>query len=165
MFCSISNAISVNSSKLKQWWSRSVWSEILIGGFLESDIDLNMDQQDRRPQLFHPSSASQINSTLPWLRSYTWPGVSFRDNQAFVNYVLAGLLQATIDPSQQAAVRLVAGTGIRDPITPVFISLHWLSIKLYTDYKPCLCIQYGQPYETPNERKGIYTTVYWIYAT
>ena len=38
--------------------------------------------EDRRPQLFFPSLTPQISPAHPRQRSYTRPGVGFRDNQA-----------------------------------------------------------------------------------
>ena len=59
----------------------------------------------------------------------------------YCNSVLAGLPQSTIDLLQRvqnAAARLVAGTGTRDNITPVLRSLHWLPIKFRIIYKLCV---------------------------
>ena len=56
----------------------------------------------------------------------------------YCSSVLAGLPQSMIDPLQRvqnAAARLVAGTGMRDHITPVLQSLHWLLIKFRIIYK------------------------------
>ena len=103
-----------------------------------------MDQHEKTiiRSCFFPSSTSQISPAHPRQRSYTRPGVSFRDNQAWLNCnsVLAGLPQATINLLQRvqnAAARLVAGIGTWDHITPVLRSLHWLPIKLRIQYKLC----------------------------
>ena len=59
----------------------------------------------------------------------------------YSNSVLAGLPQSMIDSLQHvqnAAARLVAGTGTWDHITPVLQSLHWLPIKFRIIYKLCL---------------------------
>ena len=61
-----------------------------------------------------------------------WCQPSWQPGLTIVTQSLQGLPQSTIDPLQRvqnAAARLVAGTGTRDHITPVLQSLHWLPIK------------------------------------
>ena len=58
-----------------------------------------------------------------------------------LDYCNSVLPQSAIDLLQRvqnAAARLVAGTGTRDYITPVIQSLHWLPIKFRIIYKLCL---------------------------
>jgi hypothetical protein len=59
----------------------------------------------------------------------------------YCNAAYAGLPESTnrpLQPAQNAAARLVAGTRSRDHITPVLMRLHWLPIKSRIKYKLCL---------------------------
>ena len=122
-----------------------MWSEILIGIFLESNCELNMDQQDRRPQqLFHPSPTSQTSAAhLFRQRSYTRSGVSFRNNQAFVTPSSLDFFKRQPIPFSKQLSDLFLKLGYEISSLLFSNSLHWLSIKLYIDYKPCLRRQYG----------------------
>ena len=56
--------------------------------------------------------------------------------------ILAALPQSSIDPMQrvqkEAAARLITGTGTREHITPVLLSLHWLPVKFRITFKLCV---------------------------
>ena len=80
----------------------------------------------------------------------------------YCNSVLAGLPQSTIDPLQRvqnAAARLVAGTGTRDHITPVLRSLHWLPIKFCIIYKLCVLMHLVQVGRSPAYLSDMMTSV------
>ena len=85
---------------------------------------------------------------LRQLRNITSSAIKQRLVSAFVlsrlyycNSVLACLPAATLEPLQtviNAAVRLVAGLGWRDHITPAMRDLHWLPIVYRIKYKLCI---------------------------
>ena len=59
----------------------------------------------------------------------------------YCNTILAALPQSSIDPLQRvqnAAARLITGTGTRDHITPALRSLHWLPVKFRITFKLCV---------------------------
>ena len=59
----------------------------------------------------------------------------------YCNSVLAGLPKSTIAPLQRvqnAAARLITGTGRRDHVTPALQKLHWLPIPYCITYKLCV---------------------------
>ena len=59
----------------------------------------------------------------------------------YCNAVYAGLPKSTtsfLQRVQNAATRLVAGSGPRDHITPVLHSLHWLPVVFRVTFKLCL---------------------------
>ena len=59
------------------------------------------------------------------------------------NSVLAGLPAVTLAPLNRvmnAAVRLVAGLGVRDHVTPAMRELHWLPVTFRVQYKLCLMV-------------------------
>ena len=59
----------------------------------------------------------------------------------YCNSILAALPQSSIDPLQRvqnAAARLITGTGTREHITPVLQSLHWLPVKFRITFKLCV---------------------------
>ena len=59
----------------------------------------------------------------------------------YCNSVLAGLPAATLSPLQRvmnAAVRLVANLGFRDPVSASMKELHWLPITYRIKYKLCI---------------------------
>ena len=59
----------------------------------------------------------------------------------YCNSILAALPQSSIDPLQRvqnAAARLITGTGTRDHITPALRSLHWLQVKFRITFKLCV---------------------------
>ena len=58
----------------------------------------------------------------------------------YCNSVLAGLLQATLEPLQRvqnAAVQLIFQLGRREHITPGLCQLHWLPIRWRIQFKLC----------------------------
>jgi len=60
----------------------------------------------------------------------------------YCNAVLAGLPKSTIVPlqrAQNAAARLVTGTGPRDHVTSVLQQLHWLPVKHRITYTSFVC--------------------------
>ena len=62
----------------------------------------------------------------------------------YCNSVLAGLPAITLAPLKRvmnSAVRLVAGLGVRDRVTPAIRGLHWLPVTFRVQYKLCLMIQ------------------------
>ena len=80
----------------------------------------------------------------------------------YCNSVLAGLPQSKIDPLQRvqnAAARLVAGTGTRDHITPVLRSLHWLPIKFRIIYKLCVLMHLVRVGRSPAYLSDMMTSV------
>ena len=80
----------------------------------------------------------------------------------YCNSVLAGLPQSTFDPLQRvqnAAARLVAGTGTRDHITPVLQSLHWLPIKFRIIYKLCVLMHLVRVGRSPAYLSDMMTSV------
>ena len=104
------------------------------------DAELNMDQHVKtcRSCFFHLRRLKSVQRILG--REVTLGLVSaFVTTRLDYCYsVLAGLPQASINPVQRvqnAAARLVAGIGIRDHITPLLRSLHWLLIRLRIQYK------------------------------
>ena len=59
----------------------------------------------------------------------------------YCNSVLAGLPAVTLAPLNRvmnAAVRRVAGLGVRDHVTPAMCELHWLPVTFRVQYKLCL---------------------------
>ena len=59
----------------------------------------------------------------------------------YCNSILAALPQSSIDPLQRvqnAAARLITGTGTREHITPALRSLHWLPVKFRITFKLCV---------------------------
>ena len=59
----------------------------------------------------------------------------------YCNSILAALPQSSIDPLQRvqnAAARLITGTGTREHITLALQSLHWLPIKFRIIFKLCV---------------------------
>ena len=59
----------------------------------------------------------------------------------YCNSILAALPQSSIDPLQRvqnAAARLITGTGTREHITPARQSLHWLPVKFRITFKLCV---------------------------
>ena len=65
-------------------------------------------------------------------------GVNWMD---YCNSILAALPRSSIDPLQRvqnAAARLITGTGTREHITPALQSLHWLSVKFRITFKLCV---------------------------
>ena len=59
----------------------------------------------------------------------------------YCNSILAALPQSSIDPLQRvqnAAARLITGTGTREHITPALQSLHWLPVKFRITFKLCV---------------------------
>ena len=59
----------------------------------------------------------------------------------YCNSILAALPQSSIDPLQRvqnAAARLITGTGTREHITPALRSLHWLPVKFRLTFKLCV---------------------------
>ena len=59
----------------------------------------------------------------------------------YCNTVLTGLPAITLAPLQKvmnAAIRLVAGIGWRDHVTPVMRELHWLPFVYCIKYKLCI---------------------------
>ena len=80
----------------------------------------------------------------------------------YCNSVLAGLPQSTIDPLQRiqnAAARLVAGTGTRDHITPVLQNLHWLPIRFRIVYKLCVLMHLVRVGRSPAYLSDMMTSV------
>ena len=64
----------------------------------------------------------------------------------YCNSILAALPQLSIDPLQRvqnAAARLITGTGTREHITPALRSLHWLPVKYRITFKLCVLMQYA----------------------
>ena len=56
----------------------------------------------------------------------------------YCNSILAAVHQSSIDPlqrAQNAATRLITGTGTREHITPTLQSLHWLPVKFRITFK------------------------------
>ena len=65
------------------------------------------------------------------------------DNQKmdYRNSILTALPQSSIDPLQRvqnAAARLIAGTGTREHITSALRSMHWLPVKFRIIFKLCI---------------------------
>ena len=70
----------------------------------------------------------------------------------YCNRVLAGLPAVTLKPLQRvanAAVRLVAGLGWRDHITPAMRDLHWLPIVYRIRYKFCILMHAAANNKSP----------------
>ena len=88
----------------------------------------------------HPSN--------PRCRWHVESGIGFRDNQNGSLLLHSGstgctgiLAQSSIDPLQRvqnAAARLITGTGTRENITPALRSLHWLPVKFRITFKLCV---------------------------
>ena len=57
----------------------------------------------------------------------------FKDTQALPDTTLSPLRRAI-----NAAARMVAGLGPRDPVTVAMRELHWLPIGFHIKYKLCL---------------------------
>ena len=66
------------------WHHKAGWCCPRSRGLLRQWTKHGSACKDRRPQLFLPSPTSQIRPAHPRRRSYTRPGVSFRDNQAWL---------------------------------------------------------------------------------
>ena len=65
----------------------------------------------------------------------------------YCNSILAALPQSSIDPLQHvqnAAARLITGTGTRQCITATLRSLHWLPVKFSITFKLCVLVQIGR---------------------
>ena len=61
----------------------------------------------------------------------------------YCNSFLAGLPAVTLAPLNRvmnSAVRLVAGLGVRDHVTPAMRELHWLPVTFRVQYKLCLMV-------------------------
>ena len=74
----------------------------------------------------------------------------------YCNSVLAGLPAISDVPLKwvmNAAVRLVAGLGVRDHVTPAMRELHWLSVTFRVQYKLCLMV-----HSSVNDRSPKYIT-------
>ena len=62
------------------------------------------------------------------------------------NSILAALPQSSIDPLQRvqnAAARLITGTGTREHITSALRSLHWFPVKFRIEFKLCVLNTYA----------------------
>ena len=90
------------------------------------------------------SIVATLNPSNPWCRCYVGSGVGFCTTRMnCCNSILATLPQSSSDPLhwvQNAAARLITGTGTREHITPALRSLHWLPVKFRIRFKQCVLL-------------------------
>ena len=93
---------------------------------------------------YHLRCLCQLHFILTWPMMQRLASAFILSQLDYCNTVLAGLPAITLAPLQRvvnAAVRLVAGLGWHDHVTPAMRELHWLPVVYCIKYKLCISMQ------------------------
>jgi len=176
--------LQLNASKTELIW---FGSHAKLGKLSNVDLTLSVDNDVIKPValvrdlgVFHdseltmkqhvshtPSSCFFHLRRLRQIRRVVGPDVTKKLVTSFIlsrldycNAALAGLPHKTIRPLQRvqnAAARLISGTGHQEQITPVLKQLHWLPVKLSITYKLCLMMHLVHTKQSPEYMQEIVT--------